>query len=424
MKREPANLAAASIVMRRFFVRPSVSRETFVRICYWESIGRNARLRVVLGSRPAEVFLHRESGRVAPPCGQSPSKWHKGIEFGRNREPRTSSMHGAGSEPSCDLVLCEEEDSRCSCALDGDFRIRCFFAIKCAVGRTGYFVHGQGVQWEDYAHVLPDLAQRYHVFAVDCFGHGESSHDPALYSCEAIGRALKSFAAQKIGACYLVSGHSSGGIIAAWLAANDAERVSACVLEDPPFFRVTPVEMQQEPGCFSWKDGFVVTHAFLRQGDVADPTVYYAQHSYLFSLFGGLQPKIAEWTAQERSANPDAHLTLAWVPHDWVRGLYFYDDFDVRFSETFYDGTWFDGIDQADLLRCITCPAVYLKAKTNYGEDGTLLAANSDEDAARVQQLVAVCETVVVESGHDIHYERPKTFADAVDRAASVASAK
>ena len=55
----------------------------------------------------------------------------------------------------------------------------------------------------------------------------------------------------------------------------------------------------------------MVTHAFLRQGDVADPTVYYAQHSYLFSLFGGLQPKIAEWTAQERSANPDAHLTLA-----------------------------------------------------------------------------------------------------------------
>ena len=146
--------------------------------------------------------------------------------------------------------------------------------------------------------------------------------------------------------------------------------------------------------------------------------MYYAQHSYLFSLFGELRPKIAEWTAQERSANPDAHHTLAWVPHDWVRGLYFYDDFDVRFSETFYDGTWFDGIDQADLLRCITCPAVYLKAKTNYGEDGTLLAANSDEDAARVQQLVAVCETVVVESGHDIHYERPKAFA-AVDQMAA-----
>ena len=276
-------------------------------------------------------------------------------------------------------------------------------------------VHGQGMQWEDYARVLPDLAQRYHVFAVDCFGHGESSHDPALYSCQAIGQAIKAFAAQEIGGPYLATGHSSGGIVAAWLAANDAEHVTGCVLEDPPVFRVTPAEMQQEPGCFVWKDGFEVTHAFLQQSEVADPAVYYAQHSYLFGLFGGLQPKIAEWTAQERAANPDAHLTLAWVPHDWVRGLYFYDDFDVRFSETFYDGTWFDGVDQADVLGRIACPTVYLKAQTNYGEDGTLFAANSDEDAARVQQLVANCETVVVESGHDIHYEHGDAFIDALD---------
>ena len=74
---------------------------------------------------------------------------------------------------------------------------------------------------------------------------------------------------------------------------------------------------------------------------------------------------------------PTPTLTLAWVPHDWVRGL-FYDDFDVRFGETFYDGTWFDGVDQADLLSRITCPTVYLKAQTSYGEDGTLLAAYSD----------------------------------------------
>lgn len=35
---------------------------------------------------------------------------------------------------------------------------------------------------------------------------------------------------------------------------------------------------------------------------------------------------------------------------------------------------------------------------------------------ARVQQLVAQCETVVIESGHDIHYEHPRAFADAVAR--------
>lgn len=280
-------------------------------------------------------------------------------------------------------------------------------------------VHGQTMQWEDYARVLPKLAERYHVFAADCFGHGESSHDQELYSCQAIGETLKTFAAQKIGGSYIASGQSSGGIIAAWLAANDANHVTACVLEDPPFFRVTPEEMQREPGSFAWKDGFEVMHAFLQQDEVADLSVYYAQHSYLFGLFGGLQPKIADWTAQERAANPSAHLTLAWVPHDWVRGMYFHDDFDPLFSETFYDGSWFDGVDQADLLSRITCPTVYLKAKTNYGEDGTLFAANSDDDAAHVQELLVDCEAITIESGHDIHYERPDDFVAAVDQAAS-----
>jgi len=38
-------------------------------------------------------------------------------------------------------------------------------------------VHGQGMEWEDYASVLPELSKRYHVFAIDCCGHGESGHD-------------------------------------------------------------------------------------------------------------------------------------------------------------------------------------------------------------------------------------------------------
>ena len=31
------------------------------------------------------------------------------------------------------------------------------------------------MEWEDYASVLPELSERYYVFAVDCFGHGESA---------------------------------------------------------------------------------------------------------------------------------------------------------------------------------------------------------------------------------------------------------
>ena len=271
-------------------------------------------------------------------------------------------------------------------------------------------IHGQAMEWEDYARSLPGLAASHHVFAIDCFGHGESSHNPALYTCEAQGRALVAFADQVIGGPYLVSGHSSGGIVAAWLAANDAARVTGCVLEDPPFFRVAPEEVRAGKGAFVWHDAYRVMHDFLQQSDVKDPAVYYARHGYLFSLFGGLQPKIAAWAEAERAANPDAHLTFALVPHSWTRGTYFYDDFDPRFTEAFYDGSWMAGVDQEALLSMIPCPTVYLKAKTRYGKDGVLYAANSDEDAARVAGMLRDGVKLEVSSGHDIHYERADLF--------------
>lgn len=278
-------------------------------------------------------------------------------------------------------------------------------------------VHGQGMEWEDYASVLPKLSKRYHVFAVDCFGHGESEHDPALYSCRANGDALIAFAREIIGSHYIVSGHSSGGIIAAYIAANDAENAMALVLEDPPLFRVTPDEAQEGAGTFAWFDGYTVAHAFLRQTDVTAYPAWYASHSYLFGLFGGLQPMLAEQTAAWCASHPGEHAVNAWVPRSWTRGMYFMDDYDPRFGEAFYDGSWMADIEQEVLLRSIKCPTVFLKATTRYGDDGVLYAATTDEDAARVRDCLGRCEYVEIDSGHDIHVEHPSAFVNAVAQA-------
>ena len=280
-------------------------------------------------------------------------------------------------------------------------------------------VHGQGMEWEDYASVLPELAKRYHVFAVDCFGHGESAHDPALYSCSTNGDALVAFAEQVIGGSYIVSGHSSGGILAAYVAANDREHVSGCVLEDPPLFRVTPEEARENAGTFAYYDGYIVSHEFLQQSDVKDYPAWYASHSYLFGLFGGLQKMLADQTAAFCAEHPGEHAVNAWVPRDWTRGMYFMDDWDPRFGDSFYDGSWMAGIDQAAVLGRIECPTVYLKASTNYGEDGVLYAATTDEDAARIGRTVPNCQTTEIKSGHDIHVEHPDVFIAAIDQVAS-----
>ena len=280
-------------------------------------------------------------------------------------------------------------------------------------------VHGQGMEWEDYATVLPQLAKRYHVFAVDCFGHGESSHDPALYTCAGGGDALISFAEQVIGDSYLVSGHSSGGVLAAYVAAHDPGHVKACMLEDPPLFRVTPEEAQEGAGTFAWYDGYLVAHGFLQQSDVKDYAAWYAAHSYLFGLFGGLKDMLAKQTAAWCAEHPGEHVVNAWVPREWTRGMYFMNDYDPRFGDAFYDGSWMAGIDQEALLRQIECPVVFLKALTNYGDDGVLYAATTDADVAHIAECVPQCEVISIKSGHDIHVEHPDTFVEAIDKAAS-----
>ena len=293
------------------------------------------------------------------------------------------------------------------------------YAEGPANGPALLLVHGQGMEWEDYASVLPELSKRYHVFAVDCFGHGESTHDPSLYSCKTNGDMLIAYASEVIGEEYLVSGHSSGGILAAYIASNDQAHVKALILEDPPLFRVTPEEAQEGAGTFAWHDGYLVAHSFLQQSDVTAYPAWYAQHSYLFGLFGGLQGMLAKQTAEFCAEHPDEHATNAFVPRAWTRGMYFMDDFDPRFGDSFYDGSWMGGIDQDAMLRAVSCPTLYLKAVTRYGDDGVLYAATSDEDAARVRDCLPGCGYTEIDSGHDIHFEQPDVFIQAVEDAAS-----
>lgn len=92
------------------------------------------------------------------------------------------------------------------------------------------------------------------------------------------------------------------------------------------------------------------------------------------------------------------------------------DEYDLKFGEVFYDGSWMKDVDQESMLKNIKCPTIYLKAATNYGKDGVLYAANSDEDAKKVQKCISNCETITIKSGHDIHYEHPDVFISAFQK--------
>lgn len=98
-------------------------------------------------------------------------------------------------------------------------------------------------------------------------------------------------------------------------------------------------------------------------------------------------------------------------------------DYDLRFGETFYDFSWFDGFDQAETLAKIDCPTLIMhvaapemSAPSYYDEAGTLIAAMDEKDAARVNELV---KGSVLRGGyksmHDIHADLPEEFLACVD---------
>ncbi len=45
-----------------------------------------------------------------------------------------------------------------------------------------FLIHGQTAAWQIYGKVLYELSKHYHIYVIDCHGHGKSSHNTEKYS--------------------------------------------------------------------------------------------------------------------------------------------------------------------------------------------------------------------------------------------------
>lgn len=273
-------------------------------------------------------------------------------------------------------------------------------------------VHGQGMRWQDYGPVLPALASEYHVVAVDCHGHGKTTWNPDDYTANRMSDDLATFAAAVFdGRPYVASGHSSGGLLVTAIAAMHPDSVRGLLIEDAPFFSTEPA---RAPHTYVYVDTFQYVDAFLAQKEERDWVCFYMPRSYWRRLFGGkLWSSFTRKVIAQRRADPQRLPLIRWVGvpinRIWESASHPYD---VRFSRTFADNTWFDGFDQARTLRDITCPTTFIKAITRYDKkSGVLLAALSEQDSERVNSLLVDNQTIHVRSSHDVHFAHPQRFA-------------
>lgn len=284
-------------------------------------------------------------------------------------------------------------------------------------------VHGQATRWQDHMLVLPELATRHHVVAVDIPGHGGSDRlAPEEYTNARVGALLARFIAEVVGEPVILSGHSSGGLLALWIAAERPEWVRGLLLEDPPLFSSEMPRLPHTTG------GIPLVLAERHRATGAPATEfqrYFVEHGNYFEFFGPLQGALRASALRWIDAHPGLPLHLGYLPplvSVFFQGLVHYD---TAFGAAWVHGEpgWYTGFDTEAALAAVDVPTTvihtnYVEATRGaaYSDDGILLAAMDQADLDRAVRLLPDdTETTQLRSGHLVHFERPKEFLAAVD---------
>ncbi|WP_124058708.1 alpha/beta hydrolase [Vaginisenegalia massiliensis] len=275
---------------------------------------------------------------------------------------------------------------------------------------TLLLLHGQGMNWTDYAKVMPDLSQHYQIIALDYYGHGKSSWNPDKYTAKAISADLVYFVKHYLKKPVIIAGHSSGGLIAAYFAAKNPDWVSGLILEDTPFFST---EEGKKEHTFAYQYDFKMYHDFLNQSQEKDYLAYSLKRSYFKDWFPEwLWQKMVKDALAYKKQHPQRPIQLTYLPPAINRMFEAVSyPFDYAFGEAFYNQSWFEDYNQRQILSSIKAKTVFIKAKSKY-EKGLLLGALSDKQAQEVMECLPQDASLIQVNtqDHDIHWTKPNQY--------------
>lgn len=283
---------------------------------------------------------------------------------------------------------------------------------------TVVLLHAQGTSSESYFEVAKQLEKTAKVILVDCYGHGGSSHKAELYRLDKIGDDVYSLIQHLTSRKITLVGHSSGGLIAATIAAT-YPCCEKLILEDPPFFASFG---ERRFKTYNYLDLSTVCHNFLHQTQEQDFVTYYFEHQYAWNFFPEknrekIRAKLTQNARKYRQKHPDKPLKVLFWPKNALEAFRGMNEYDPEFGEAFYTDSFHAHVDYEKLLQKITCPTLFLKAETNIGENGIQMCALTEEDANRVSELIPNCRVIHFDCGHGIHVEKQKEFLEVLQGA-------
>lgn len=227
---------------------------------------------------------------------------------------------------------------------------------------TIILLHGFTDSWFSYSRVLPALAARYHVYALDLRGHGESDRPESGYKLNDFAADVLAFMDEKGLKRANIVGHSMGSFVAQRVALAAPERVERLVLIGSATTPRNSVVLQLRDAINQLKDE--VPEKFVREFQMS--TIH--------------QPLPGEFV--ERIII-ESRKVPARVWRDTVNGL-FADDYQSR-------------------LGSIKAPTLVI-----WGDKETVFP-RSEQDAL-VKTIAGANLKVYPDVNHSPHWERPEQF--------------
>ena len=229
----------------------------------------------------------------------------------------------------------------------------------------------QSGSWWGYEDAMEILSTDFHVFAVDLRGQGRSSWTPKRYSLDNFGNDLVRFIALVVKRPVIVSGNSSGGILATWLSAYAMpEQIRAVLAEDAPFFASELVP--------SFGHG-------IKQA--AGPLFE------LYSTYFGDQWRVNDWAGYlEGAKNSPSKMMQIFVAELYgklTEPPQNFKEYDPEWARAFYDGTVGVNCPHDRMLRQVKTPVLVTHhLRSLHPATGELMGALSDEQAAHAVALM------------------------------------
>ena len=177
--------------------------------------------------------------------------------------------------------------------------------VRGGQGPAVILLHGFPEDWSEYLAIMPRLAKRFTVIAIDLRGVGGSTAAPSGYDSATLAEDVQQLAsALKLSRVYLV-GHDIGGQVAYAFARKHPENARGAMILDTPI-----------PGLPGWEEALhdpTVWHIqFMQVPGLAEKLVTGRQADYFqyFYSFGKITPKMAARYEQAYATPAQLHAVF------------------------------------------------------------------------------------------------------------------